>query len=215
MKYFLLTISILFGACQGKVSDQSIEKLYPKKYLIPDSLIEHVPFFDYEYGELWEERFITNSGRQQSKNSAKGYLIPRFLIFQYNYSSKFNHKLESLKCDAIDSISSQSDNYMIISPEWEMKNKFTEAELDEVFKKQKFVIPDFSFYWRETRSDPNVSGLDNEYNIYILKKGSTPVLRKKYLGENNFLPDNLKHGYSSGFVLSETDKKIIFWSIAW
>lgn len=213
-RFCLLMVFVTILSCRGNNSSDPMMDSYSKNYAIPDSLISHIPFSDFEYGELFQLKFATNAGKQNRKDDSRKQLIPRFIIYKYRYTNSFSQKLDSLRDQSQVNFSNQYSDYMVIATESQMKEKFTELEINSMLKNSKYVIPDFNLLADEQLSD-GLFGLERNYEFYILKKGSKNVLVKRFHSENSFLPKRLRHGYSCGFALNKQEKVLLFWSIAW
>lgn len=60
-----------------------------------------------------------------------------------------------------------------------------------------------------------ISGLGEDFNLYILDAKPGKYLDDKYLQECECLPEKWKHGYSKGVAMSDEQKVIIYWIVVW
>ena len=60
-----------------------------------------------------------------------------------------------------------------------------------------------------------MSGLTEDFILYVLDAEPGKYIDDKYLQECNCLPDNWKHGYSKGVAMSDKKHTIIYWLVVW
>lgn len=60
-----------------------------------------------------------------------------------------------------------------------------------------------------------MSGLTEDFKIYVLDAQPGKYIDDKYLQECECLPEKWKHGYSKGVALSDEKQVVIYWVIVW
>lgn len=60
-----------------------------------------------------------------------------------------------------------------------------------------------------------ISGLPEDFELYILDASPSKYIDDKYLQECNCLPEKWKHGYSKGVALSDKKQVVIYWVTVW
>lgn len=60
-----------------------------------------------------------------------------------------------------------------------------------------------------------MSGLTEDFKIYVLEAKRGKYINEKYLQECECLPDKWKHGYSKGVALSDEKQVVIYWVAVW
>lgn len=60
-----------------------------------------------------------------------------------------------------------------------------------------------------------ISGLTEDFKIYVLEAKPGKYIDEKYLQECDCLPEKWKHGYSKGIALNDKRQVVIYWVIVW
>ncbi len=60
-----------------------------------------------------------------------------------------------------------------------------------------------------------MSGLTEDFKIYVFEAKSGKFLNKEYLRGCECLPSKWKHGYSKGVSLSDEKQVVIYWVVVW
>lgn len=60
-----------------------------------------------------------------------------------------------------------------------------------------------------------MSGLTEDFKIYVFEAKSGRFLNKEYLRGCECLPNKWKHGYSKGVSLSDEKQVVIYWVVVW
>ncbi len=60
-----------------------------------------------------------------------------------------------------------------------------------------------------------ISGLTEDFKIYVLDAKPGKYIDDKYLQECDCLPEKWKHGYSKGVALSDMRNVVIYWAVVW
>lgn len=194
---------------------EDIKRSFPKK------LLNHFPFYEgIDFGV--DPRFVSYTAVDRSLDYSE--LSPLFFVEvdkpnEYHY---YDYK-EKVSVKAITRIT--PDEIFYLTNETVLKER---PELQETIKDQNrnYAFP-FSVLNRyQDNTSPferlgltdtlSTSLRSNELDIFILNNGKNYILKNKPGKiECEMLPENKRHGYTSGIIFSDTDQLIAFWTIGW
>lgn len=212
----VILITFNFFSCNGKNNVVS-----NKNYIIPDSIFDF--FADTE--EMTNSRLIYSSDNAEKTDGY--YFSTEFVITHICKAYKIKDPEEIIKIESIyqskslNVINTNSNDYFIIGSQRDMNMKFDTALINKNYSKFHSInniIPNFNEMIdlsSQLLSSKTLSGLADDYKVYILKSGSKFILPKKYKTEWSLLPKHIKHGYQSGLAISYNHTCVIYWAIAW
>lgn len=187
------------------------------KKFYPNELIDFIPF-------VQDENYITFSTdlpRDTIERMQQSYSF--FLVKKYNekLSDSLLLELKDAKC-----YNANESNYLLVFsyiqnednvPVINGKNieDSKNISISNVQKSNQFPVPNFSCLFPNETNTLTLCGLNLSYRIFITNSKSGIYINPKLLRENKYIPNNWKHGFSKGYAISETEKKIIYWVVAW
>jgi hypothetical protein len=193
---------------------------------IPDSLCVHFP--QKQYLEGLSLSSISNAAGYRTqisepmRNFEAAYLIE---VYENLGSQKVSIKklIDKYKKMAMDSIRPADNRYFIMAEEKELFLMHSRKELKEEYQQaiSKYILPLFYIQMRGMKGlnycSSTLCGLPEDYNILILKSGRNYVLPENDSWKFDWyiLPEQMKHGYTSGIAYGEADSALIYWCIAW
>lgn len=217
--YFLFLIVTLFLQGCNEKREQCAETDF---VVIPDSLYLFFPKKD----SLWLKLYSISTNAEVGSRSGESlsFLESHFYkLYSCENVALFNDIINSYKQEAIDSLRPTDDNYFIIKYEYEMRKIYDYKTLREKYQESinKYILPSFhdeiKSLFGNDYSFATVCGLPEDYEVLIMKSGGNYVLpnNNTWKFDWHLLPQELKHGYTSGIAYRNTSDKIIYWSIAW
>lgn len=188
--------------------------------IFPDSIISFFPFNNNICKKTTICAYAGNSKRDTSSSYYRSYFEVYYVAIIYKFKS--NSYIKTIKKELYDnsifSFDQQDTTYYIIDSEIEFLERYSLTQIEKELRVERPLVPNFHRAFRHLKEfyDKNtLSGLKENYRIYILNYNNTFVLEEEYKTEWDILSEHNKHGYSSGVAYNENDVYIIYWAVAW
>jgi hypothetical protein len=215
---FLMVLTI--SSC---VNGNKLEKRLPKNRTLPDSLISFFPSSNNE-----NMKFLHGGGNVFTKTNEKKYepfeMNVYMLIEAYKIKSREAYvKIDnSLKKESIENFNCKNDtDFFIINSPSVLYERYDSIFLKKKYKsiEKGYFVLDFVDYFMTGDKDlldtSSVLGLGVDYTMYIIKSGNQYIIDVSKYIEWDILPENFKHGYTSGVVANSKELTLFYWVVAW
>ena len=204
--FLLISLIVLFESCDR---NYPIEKYYDYKTRFDKNFTDQFP------KKIKCDYYQMTADTQPDRNNVGFYLQ----LHLHQKSNVKDIKLNAQKL-AIAKYNS-SDKCLFIVNRFETVQTYDNIEIPKVdstklnIECERNLLPIPNFVTYKSHNSFNDLKLDKSFEIYIFESKAGKMLKNFKMNPFSEMPEKWKNGISKGIAISEKNKDVIYWSIAW